>query len=166
MAVVISPDSELGKELAKWEKPYIYQHYPLMLYKALVKENGQATVSEPMPLRYLFPPGQQGDQMWDSAIRMAEELTKRCQRIVYSEDEERRAKNDGWSNTADQALARHEAVQQEIGNIAAARHFSDQRMSDLAQREAAAADASTEAHVADVPAPKKKPGRKPKVQES
>lgn len=159
MGVVISPDSELGKELAKWEKPYIYQHYPLMVYKALVKENGKATVNEPIPMRYLFPPGPQGDQMWDSACRVAEELTRRCQRIVHNESEEIRAKNEGWCLKQDEALERHEAVQREIADAAAARHFTDQRMTDKAKREAAAADAATDAHVADVPAPKKRPGR-------
>jgi hypothetical protein len=46
MAVIITPDSELGKEMAKWEKPYTYQHFPFMLYQARrAGSGGQAEAS-------------------------------------------------------------------------------------------------------------------------
>lgn len=170
MPRVISPESEEGKELLRWEQwaqhwngttytpgnPYVFRPYPKMLYRAVVKDNGKAVCMEPPPQPDFFEKSHE----YDRAVRLNDALNKACQRIVQSEAEHLIAKGQGWCETASEALAAHEAEQQAIGTAAAERAYADQRMSAKAQAEAHAADAATHEHVADVPVPKKRPYRR------
>lgn len=170
--VVINPHSEYGKELRRWDLPKSrggmnadgYEEYPRMLYQAIDPGNGKPEVHRMPPPRYAYPTGREGDEIWTQACVMAEEFTRRCQRIVHSEGEKAIAMGQGWCLTQDGALTDFEHRQQVIGNAAAERLASDRRMSEKAKAEAAAADASTHAHVADVIGSSKKTrGRKPKI---
>ena len=142
MGVVRTGESSYDKELNKWDtpqrqggmRPDTFQAFPSMLYKAHQRDNGQWAVHDAL------------DENW----------SRRCQLIVRDDAELRRSLEQGWRATPQEALAYADRFQQAIADAAAERHFADQRLSELARREAAAADAATNDHVPDVPAPKKR----------
>lgn len=150
MGVVLNPDSELAIEQAKWNKPYRYEPFPRMLYLAHEHANGKVQCGDPRVAM--------GDQE-------AEAFTRRCQRIVRSEQEMGLAIENGWRESPDDAIALVEGAKRDVSTAAAERHFADQRLSPKARAEAAEVDAATDAHVADVPAPKRRRGRPSKVAE-
>lgn len=85
-------------------------------------------------------------------------------RIVRS-DRELAALPSDWKESPADAKAHFETVDAEIARAAAEANYTDQRMSASARAEKLAHERSTEMEmVTDVPAPKKKPGRKPKPQ--
>lgn len=167
MPVQINPASEYAKELRRWEQhntllaldengemhpgnPYTFRPYPMMLYRANIwPKSGQPMTQAPIPDPYQFD---RADQL-ERAQLEADRFNKTCQMLVDNEDQERAEKNNGWRNSPAEAMARYEAVQREIGNAAAERHAADARMSEKAQREAAAADAATHEHVPDPTTP-------------
>ncbi len=59
-------------------------------------------------------------------------------KVVRSSDEYYKAKGQGWCDGPDEALERFELDEQAVGNAAAERAYTDLRMSEPAQREAAA----------------------------
>lgn len=144
MAMVISPDSEYGKEMAKWNKPYVYVAYPKMMYKARRRPDGVVSVSEP------------------SNSAEAEAFNASCQRVVGDEDEKRRAAGDGWCDTPTLALERFHGRDKFLSNAAAHRAYEDRNMGELAQAEIAVADAETSEHVAEI-VEKRKRGRPRKI---
>lgn len=150
MGVEISPNSALGIELAKWEGPHPYKEFPKMIYRA-IKVDGKAICMMPTPSMF----GWRDAAEYQMAILQAESITKSNQRIVQNEDEEKRAREDGWRETPQAALDHLEALDREIGKAAAEANFSARRMSDAAQREHRAATDSTHEHVVDL-----KPKRK------
>lgn len=139
MGVVVNPDSELGREMAKWEKPWVYVEYPRMLYKAFKRDNGKVMCLD-NPLMYRDEAGALG----------AEAFNRQCQRIVRSDDERARAEAEGWRATVKDALDHFEALEQAIAQAAAEANFGVRRMSEQARAEKAAADAETHEHVTDV----------------
>ena len=148
MGVVRTGESAYDKELNRWDtpqrqggmRPDTYQPFPAMLYKAHQKDNGQWSVNDPF------------DENW----------SRRCQMIVRDDTELRRQMEQGWRQSPSDALEYAERLQRAIADAAAERHYADQRLSDSARREAAAADAATNDHVPDIAAPKKR-GRPAKV---
>ena len=171
MGRIITPDSEEGKELLKWQmfpsnwngehipagRPYVFRPYPRMLYKAVTKANGQVICLEPAPNPALYPT--QAD--YERAVWLNDQLNKSCTRIVESEREHDAARSDGWRDSATDALAAHEALQQEIAQAAAETNFAVQRMSPKAQAEHRAAVEETDEQVTDLK-PAKTRGRKRK----
>ncbi len=79
-------------------------------------------------------------------------------RIVKS-DSEMRALGSDWKESPVEAKAAFEALEADMAAAAAEYNAANLRMSDKAQREALAYDRSTDEMVADVPAPKRGPGR-------
>lgn len=156
MGVVITPESELGQELAKWNKPYRYEEYPRLMYRAARKHNGQWAAHEPPP----HPYGYATDAEYQRAVEMAEAFNRGCQLKVFSDDEYRAALNQGWRKSITEAEEAHAAREEAISTAAAERAYRDRNMSEKAQAEVA--DAEREAgleHVLDVPVPKRGPGR-------
>lgn len=165
MGIVISPESELGRELARWEQhrtkyvgdeqqpgnPYAFRPYPRMVYQARSHPSGQTRCLTPMPQTFDYVTMDQ----YERALLHAESFNKSCQRIVQSEREYTQARDEGWRDTPAEALQHHEALERAIGDAAAEAAFSAQRMSSKAQRELQAADEATHEHVVDV-----KPARK------
>lgn len=145
MAIVITPESELGKELAKWNKPYVYSEYPRMLYMARRRPDGVVSVLEV------------DDKVFGGNPGTAEKFNATCQLIVKNDEELRNAMDRGWRMSMQEALERHEAKEKAIAEAAAVRAHEDQKMSEAAKAEAAAAEAATIEHVAEVP--EKKRGR-------
>lgn len=157
MGMEISPESALGQEMAKWDKPYVYREYPKMVYYARTVD-GKAICLMPTPSMF----GWRDAAEYQMAILQAEAITKSNQRIVQNEDEEQRAREEGWRETPQAALAHHEAVEREIGKAAAEANFGARRMGELAQREHQAATDSTHEHVVDLK-PKRKYTRRSKA---
>ncbi len=149
MGIAHNPDSVYAREMARWDlpkreggfRPDSFEAFPAMLYKA--HPNAQGTVMC-------------GDPRAAMGDAQAETFSRKCQLLIRSQEEADRATRDGWAATPDEALARYESDQRGVADAAAARHFTDQRMSAPAQAEATAADAATHAHVADVPVPRKR----------
>ncbi len=139
MPVVISAESEYGKELAKWNKPYRFEPFPQMLYKAKKRDDGVVVVGD-------------GEN---------EILARECYLIVQSEGERQRAFEAGWREKPDEALALFEAKERHIADTAAHRAYEDRNMSEPAQAEAVAADAATIEHVPEVPEAPRRRGRPP-----
>ena len=75
---------------------------------------------------------------------------------MNDQDEADRSLKQGWYDTPDLALSGYEDNQKSMADIAAMRHFSDQRMGETAQAEAKAADDATHLHMPSIPAPRKR----------
>jgi hypothetical protein len=141
MALQYPPDGAMAQEMAKWEKPYHYEPYPRMLYKAARREDGVVMVLDPQ------------NEQWSA----------QNYRTVKDEREEQKLLEMGWRGSPQEALDLFEAKERAIGNETANRHYHDSKMSPAAQAEAAEADRSTHRHVPEVPA--KRRGR-PRKQDS
>ena len=168
MGVVISPDSELAKELQRWEmfprhsvngevipagRPYVFRPYPRMLYKAIQARSGKyGCMAAPVT-----PFGWRDQQEYERAVAEADAFTKACQRIVTSEAEQRTAALEGWRESATEAMAFQEGLERDISTAAAEAAHRAQGMTDKAQREFNAAGDATEYHVVDVKGAKKGP---------
>lgn len=167
MGVVLNPESELAKELAKWEQGPDHpvrrrpQPFPKMLYRAEERSDGRLAclVGEPSPLGW-------GNDMgaYQQAILEAESFNRRCQMTVQNEAELLMAKGQGWAEHPHDAIELAKARQKEFSDQAANAAWHASRMSELAQREFQAAQDETADHVADIPAPKKRPGRPKKTE--
>lgn len=134
MAVIIPAESELGIELAKWERhgSYRFVPYPAMLYKAFPRDNGKVMCGDP------------GVAVGEAE---ADAFTRRCQLTVQSEAERERALADGWRPTPDLALAYYEGLQRDIATAAAEANFHATSMTPKAQAERAARDKATHKQV-------------------
>jgi hypothetical protein len=163
MPVVITPSSELGKELRKWEQhhtqysltedgnsqpgnPYQYRPYPKMLYKAHQRPNGQPGCMLPPPYAFEFASMDQ----YERACLEIEAFNKTCYTVVHDESQERIARGQGWATDPKGALDLFEQAQQAIAQAAAEAAFAARRMSESAQQEFSEAEASTSEHVTDV----------------
>ena len=145
MPIVINPDSELGRELAKWDAPRPRTEYPKMLYRA-GQLNGKTVCMAPPP----SPFGWRDQAEYQAAINQAESFTASCQMIVHDEANHRRAKGQGWCESPGEALQQAEKEARALGDAAAEANFAARRMSDKAQRELDEANSLTHEHVADV----------------
>ena len=151
----VSGESALGKELATWEQPNYRpsEHpFPKMLYRAQHRPDGRRSVGEVL------------DSVCGGAEGSAQQWSRQCQLTVNDESEMVRAFESGWRKTPQEALDYLEAQDNSKSNLTAERHASDARMSELAQREAAAVDHSTLKQIPSVPeAPLPRKGRKVQV---
>jgi hypothetical protein len=135
----ISPESELGKEFAKWNKPYVFDRFPIMLYMARQREDGIVRVAETDDKQCGGKPG------------AAEVWTMGNQRIAKNEDEFLKLKGQGWAETAADAMELFEKRRKEVSTAAAHRAYEDRNMSEAAKAEAAVVEAAQFEHVAEVP---------------
>lgn len=159
MGVLISPESELGKELAKWEQRNYNPHdpknrYPMMLYKAKKRPDGVLSTGEGPSMDATFGgPG------------AAENWSKQCQRIVENENEHAAAREDGWRDNREEAVEYVKYLDKLVADAAAHRAFEDRNMSERAKAEAQAAEDATSEHLAEVlEQPRRRLGRPPKQQ--
>lgn len=174
MGVVINPQSELGKELQKWEQfptrsmdgtvipagnPYVFREYPRMLYKAQTFRNGKTLCFGPP----VSPFGWRDGNEYQQAILESEAFTKACQRVVRDESEHAIAKGQGWCVSPAEAVEFAEKREQELAREAAEALHAASKMSEKASAEFDAAYDASDVHIADVAAPKKA-GPRTKVQ--
>ena len=166
MPVITTSESEMGKELAKWEQhqtsiisgtwtpgnPYRYREFPKMVYKAHRLTDGKVACmqAEPEPLAY--PNAEQHDR----ACRSVDVFNRKCMLTVNDESELQKAHEGGWRDSPQEALEFHDRRDEQNLQAAAERAFSDSKMSAKAQREAAAAEAKHEGldHLEEVPVAK------------
>lgn len=132
MPVVITPESALGREMAKWEKPYHFEPFPQMLYRAIRRPDG---------------------------VVVCDAESRACIHVVQSEAELSRAVEAGWRLSPPDALAFFESRERSKADAAAHRAYEDRNMGDAARAEAQAADDATHEHVAEVPEQRRQRGR-------
>ncbi len=152
MSIIHNPDSEFSRELANWNTQKRhggfnangYEEFPKMVYQARARENGKVMCGDPLAAT--------GDAL-------GEAFSRSCQMIVSDQDEMDKSFKQGWYGTPELALIGYEDNQKSMADIAAMRHFSDQRMGETAKAEAKAVDDATHLHVPSIPAPQKKRGR-------
>ena len=147
MPVVISPESELGQELAKWNKPYHFEPFPMMLYRARKRPDGVVSVLET------------NDGVLGGQPGTAETFTTSCQLTVNDETELTRALEMGWCHSPTDAMDSFAEKEKFLSTAAAHRAHEDRNMGEGAKAEAAAADASTPEHIAEVPRKRARRGR-------
>jgi len=139
----VSRESPLGKELLKWERKPDWtperNQLPRMLFKASHRPDGKRSVGEVL------------DSLFGGSTGAAEQWSRRCQLTVYNETELSRALESGWRKTPQEALDLLKAQDNAMENLTAERHYKDARMSEPAQREAAAADQETLKHLPEIP---------------
>jgi len=124
-----SPDSHYAKEMRKWNKPYVFEMFPKMLFKAAKRATGGPwIVVDPL----------------DERFSAANQIT------VQNENEMERAIRDGWCMTPQEAVARQLGFEKDISDAAAHRAYEDRNMSASAKAEIAAAEEATSDHVAEV----------------
>ena len=149
---IISRESSMGKELARWEKPSNWtpeaNQYPRMLYRAEHRPDGRRSVGEVQDSIFA---NRDTNGVLAIVPGAAEQWSRRCQLTVNNESEEHRAMENGWRRHPKEALELLESRDGSVSQLAAERHFMDARMSPQAQAEAAAVDASTLKHVASIP---------------
>ena len=180
MPMVITPDSALGRELWKWDhttlevhpsdedkpaheqlrglRPVSFQKFDMMLYKAQphpISKQMRCMDVEPNMIDF------SDINAYQRAVNQINLFNRTCSCIVKNEDELRRKKNDGWSESITAAMEAVEARDKSVADEAARRHFKDQGMSEAARAEADAADRSTAAHVLDVVGSSKKTRGRP-----
>lgn len=158
MGVVINPNSEIGKELAKWEQfpanwngervdagnPYVYRPFPQMVYKATKREDGKIVCIETAPPVSLFTTM---DSYQRECLRVDAHNQQACL-TVHSPDELERAERNGWvAGGPLEAIAKLKAFEDEIANAAAEANAKAQGMTDKAQRERKRREAATDEHV-------------------
>lgn len=148
MPIVITPESDMGKEMAKWEKPYKYEPFPKMLYQARQRPDGKVSVAEA------------DDKLFGGQPGSAEMFSTSCQTIVKDEVEMQRYREMGWRESPQEALDFYETKAQGIGNAAASRAHEDRNMGEKARAEARAVEGSTSEHVPVIPEAKVSPRRK------
>jgi hypothetical protein len=158
MAIIYNPDSQYSKMAERWNiprnqknsdgdsgfGPIGHQDFPKMMYRAQPNASGKIMCGHPLAA------------VGDAA---GEAFSRSCQTIVQDQEESERMIKRGWYDTPDLALSGYEQDQKSLAEIAAMRHFSDQKMSSLAQEEARVVDNATSEHVPSIPAPRKKRGR-------
>lgn len=156
----ISTDTTMGKEVLKFEQPNYNpaaNPYPKMLYKAARNPSGKVRVME-NAIDF-------AGTIWKDAELSKEQdriefFNRQNQFTVKSEEEHKKALNEGWRNHPDDAIKHYEERERAIGNAAAERAHSDSKMSEKAQAEAKAVDDSTEHHVAEIPEGPKDPKKR------
>lgn len=128
MGMVISEKSVYGEELAKWNKPYQYQRYPAMLYKA-IRTNDSGEI----------------------VVRGTEQINRRCQLIVNNEVEQQKAMESGWRTNPAEAVEFLKFQEKRASTEAAHRNWDDRNMSEASKAEAAAYEGESLEHVPEIP---------------
>lgn len=165
-----NPESQHVKEMAKWEmypsewtiggqpgNPYVKgnaygkpgSEYPKMLYIARqVPGSGRPSTAMEKPSRYAFT----NDAEWQRACEATQAFAESCQKVVHSEDEELKARGQGYRPTHDEAVALFHAAHKERGDIAAALAYEDRNISDKAKAEKEKFEADNFDHQPEIPA--------------
>ena len=126
MAIVRTGESEYDKEMAKWDKPYRYEPFPKMVYRAYKgpDTNGQITVFSV-------------DGVHD----------KKTTRIVNNERELVAAQSEGWHTDPQDAYNAMQLRDQEHSDNAAVVNYEVSKMSKKAQKDFAVQAAATDKHL-------------------
>lgn len=162
MGVLFNPVGAYASEVRRWEQhhtqysmtpegnsepghPYVFQPYPRMVYRAHLKQ-GKAICMEGAPHPYNYR--SQGEL--EMAVLQNDSFNRSCYMVVQNDAEYEKERGRGWRDDPLEAIAYLEALEQDIGNAAAEAAAASKRMTATAQRDHAAAEASTHEHVVDV----------------
>ena len=144
MGVLISAESEYGKELARWNKPYEYQPFPKMVYKARERADGTIVCME---------------------ANSDGEHQRSDYEFANDERELRRLMEAGYRSSPLEAIELAKAKLRKIADATAHRHYEDRNLSEAAQAEAKAVDDATPEQVPEIPKRRGRPkGSKNKAQ--
>lgn len=125
-----APQSARAKEMAKWEKPYRYEHFPLMVYRARRNEKtGKVAYNDPED----------------------ENFSRSCWKTVRDDHELEQARADGWREDPREALDVAKREEERISEAAANRYHAEQRLSEKARAEAERKDEELSDGVSHVP---------------
>lgn len=153
-ALIEVPGTPYAREMAKFERPYRYQPYPRMLYKA-ERRDGQIMCGAPEPKPWEF----QAERAYLSAVESARRFTETCQAVVNSDSERSRFMEMGWRESPEEAIAfvdsREKAESQEIAH----RNYDDRNLSENAKAEISAAESEAGVPLAEIPEKRRGPGR-------
>ena len=130
MAVFYAPETQMAKELRKWEygnpadgyrgyREQVITEYPKVLYLGGLTDDGVIAI---------IGTGTAG-----------------------SKSEQARLESQGYTVDQADALRKIEAQQREFAKLAAERHYHERHMSPMAQREVAAHEAETDQHLPSIP---------------
>ena len=144
-ALIEVPGTPYAREMARWNKPYHYQPYPKMLYKA-ERRNGKIACMEAPPDRYNFA----DDRSFMRAEEAARVFTERCQLIVNNETEYARAMESGYRETPQDAIEHANAREDAFSKEVAHRNHDDRNLSERAKAEITAAELEAGQPVAEV----------------
>lgn len=164
---VIIPGTPYAKELAKFEQfpsqytigtepgnPYQFREFPKMLYRARHFRGKVACGAQVGRSSDYSSP-----QEYQQVLADAEAFTKDCQVIVNDESEQQKALESGCRFTPQEAVDFVLERDKSIATAAAERAYSDTKMSEAAQREAAEAEEQSDGqHLPEIPE-KRKRGR-------
>lgn len=145
MGIIYSQDSAHAKELAKWESlPTPQCPNPQRPY-----------VYQPVPAMMYYATRPAGG----GAVTFEEEIAETEIQVINM-------RSRGWSDGQVEALQALEARETQRAVAAAERHASDRTLSERAQAEAEAYDATVPDHVPEIPETpvKRRPGRPKKTQ--
>jgi hypothetical protein len=148
-----STESQIGKEALKHERPHNYRPenhpYPRMLYKAKMGDDGIVRADAGVTLgREYFA----SDQAYESAVKRDDAFNNSCRTIVGTEREHQMARDNGWRDSAEEAIEFCKfdyTIRQ--GTAAAERLYRDRNMSEKAKSEAKAADDATPLILPEIP---------------
>lgn len=149
MGLALPEEHPLRIELEKWNKPYRFEPFPRMLYKAHRRPDGIRSV------------GETNDGLFGGAPGAAEQWTRTCQRTVRSESEMQRAIDEGWRETQAEAIEYFDKLERFVADAAAHRHHEDRNMSPAAKAEAEALDSGM-THLPEIPEAHKREKPEPK----
>lgn len=152
MPVFIAPETTHGKELWMWDH-YEDEIYPQSDPDKPIRGKRKRGF-QPFPVM-LYKAGR-NDQNQIDVIMPGKQ--------AHSEAERAQLEREGYVIGPDLAVAKAEALEQDIAVAAAERDYTDRKMSPAAQAEARAYDASVAEHVAEIPrTPVRKRGRPRKI---
>lgn len=143
---VIVPGSKAQREYQKWEQfqtkwtaggepgnPYVYRHFPMMLYKAERKDgNVSCMLPQPNPMDFANP------AEFNRVSENVDRFNRDCQKIVNSEQEMQKEMEAGWRESPQEAIDYVHSVETDRATATAHREYEDRNLSDAAKREVAA----------------------------
>lgn len=147
-------------EMEKWERPYRFEEFPRLMYRARKRPDGVVAVIENDDRRCTEPgtPAQPG---------AAEQWSRGNYMEVADQREYQKALETGYRPTPQAALDFFHQREQSIADEAAHRNFLDRNLSPAAKAEAEAFEGDGSEHVPEIPeAPKRKPGRPKKIDQA
>lgn len=154
------------QEMERWNRPYRFEQFPQMVYRARKRPDGVVAVIETRDSLCAekgeaVSPGRA--EQWSRGNYMTVGNTDDPEK---NHAEFQRAMEAGWRPTIAEAMALYEAKEKAIADAAAHRHHEDRNMSAKAKAEAAAIEGDSSEHTPEIPvAPvRKKPGPKPRTQ--
>lgn len=159
MAILISPESPYGQELAKWNRPRNqsvagpngeavpgmrapgFEMYPRMVYRTQLTHNNQTRSLMPTPDPRNYGNGEEQRLALERDGLMVDDHNRRCCLKVHNDAEYERAVSDGWRDSPADAVEHAEGLAQDIARAAAESAAGAEKMSAKAQRERKAREA-------------------------